>query len=68
MRGQPVTRDSIPYKGLSGNSNPGDRTMYTNSYTETLIIIGVLQLEARKHILRKDGIVDTDATRERSWI
>ncbi|MFL6461820.1 MAG: hypothetical protein ACJ71J_12915 [Nitrososphaeraceae archaeon] len=42
---------------MSGNSNPGDRTIYTNSYTPTWIIrIGALQItrvhnriEFRKH-------------------
>jgi hypothetical protein len=68
FRGQPVTRDSISQKGLSGNSNPGDRIIYTNSYTGTLAIIGILQIEAPKQISRKDVIVDTDSTQEHTWV
>ena len=44
---------------MSGNSNPGDRTIYTNSYTTATLIIGVLQITRVHNCItsRKDGIM-----------
>jgi hypothetical protein len=47
---------------MSGNSNPGDRTIYTNSYTTAtcIIIVEVLQITRAVHnciTSRKDGII-----------
>jgi hypothetical protein len=45
---------------MSGSSNPGDRTIYTNSYTATcIIIIDVLQITRVHNCItsRKDGII-----------
>jgi hypothetical protein len=46
---------------MSGNSNPGDRTIYTNSYTTATctIIISVLQITRVHNCItsRKDGIM-----------
>jgi hypothetical protein len=47
---------------MSGNSNPGDRTNYTNSYTTAtcIMVVDVLQIARAVYncvICRKDGII-----------
>ena len=44
IRGQPVTRDSILYNRQGGNSNPGDRTYFRNSYTRIRLRVNIPQM------------------------
>ena|ERR671930_347561 len=51
----------------SGNSNPGDRTMYTDSYTGTFgIVIETLQTTGKDHnrSFEKDGIMTASMFRK----